>query len=113
VSLPSVRYPSFNVAVAGSILMYDRVAKQARAAPNGRASTAPLQRHPPLPLRLPPCALPPPRAPLTSRGPQARAQIDAGFPRGGLFWRDRHTAPARDAAARERAAADAETASGA
>lgn len=31
VSLPSVRYPSFNVAVAGSIIMYDRLAKQARA----------------------------------------------------------------------------------
>lgn len=29
VSLPSVRYPSFNVAVSGSIVMYDRIAKQA------------------------------------------------------------------------------------
>jgi tRNA G18 (ribose-2'-O)-methylase SpoU len=28
VSLPSVRSPSFNVAVAGSILMYDRYAKR-------------------------------------------------------------------------------------
>lgn len=30
VELPSVRQPSFNVAVAGSIVMYDRIAKQAR-----------------------------------------------------------------------------------
>lgn len=30
VSLPSVRYESFNVAVAGSIVMYDRMAKQRR-----------------------------------------------------------------------------------
>jgi tRNA(Leu) C34 or U34 (ribose-2'-O)-methylase TrmL len=29
VALPSVRYSSFNVAVSGSIVMYDRVAKQA------------------------------------------------------------------------------------
>ena len=33
VSLPSVRYPSFNVAVSGSIIMYDRIAKQAPPLP--------------------------------------------------------------------------------
>ena len=31
VSLPSERYESFNVAVAGSIVMYDRLAKLRRA----------------------------------------------------------------------------------
>ena len=30
VALPSVHYESFNVAVAGSIVMYDRLAKQNR-----------------------------------------------------------------------------------
>ena len=31
VSLPSVRSPSFNVAVTGSLIMYDRLAKKRRA----------------------------------------------------------------------------------
>lgn len=43
VSLPSVRTPSFNVAVAGSIVMYDRLTKQTLslrpAAPSGRSSS--------------------------------------------------------------------------
>ncbi|KAJ1493953.1 Alpha/beta knot methyltransferase, partial [Baffinella frigidus] len=44
VSLPSVRYPSFNVAVSGSIVMYDRIAKQARAEGEARAGKGAVER---------------------------------------------------------------------